>query len=97
MAYIYYYGREIPLDREKSIYWYQKAAEQRDPKAQYLLAFMYFDGQEVPQNYKLARYWFQKAAEQEYPSAQFFSYLSSYKNAEEEIKNIIGWKLIKQS
>ena len=48
----------------------QKAAEQSDAKAQFLLGSMYVQGKGVAQDYKQAATWFRKAAEQGNAQAQ---------------------------
>jgi TPR repeat protein len=51
------------------VYWYQKAADQGDAKAQSNLGTMYAFGKGVLKDYKQAVYWYQKAADQGYASA----------------------------
>jgi TPR repeat protein len=53
------------------LYWYQKAADQGDAKAQSNLGVMYNFGEGVLKDYKQAVYWYQKAADQGYAGAQY--------------------------
>jgi TPR repeat protein len=54
----------IQQDYKKALYWYQKSAEQNNPKAQFQLGVVYERGEGLPKDYKKAIYWFQKSAEQ---------------------------------
>ena len=54
-----------------AIEWYQKAAEQNNADAQYILGVMYDSGYGVEKNYTKAIEWYQKAAEQNLPEAQY--------------------------
>ena len=55
-----------------ALYWFRKAADQGDAKAQYSLGRMYSAGVSVARDNKIAVKWFKKAAEQEYAGAQRF-------------------------
>jgi TPR repeat protein len=50
-------------DYKQAVYWYQKAADQGDAKAQSNLGTMYAFGKGVLKDYKQAVYWYQKAAD----------------------------------
>jgi len=65
---MYFYGRGIPQDHAKAIYWTQKAAEQGYIEAQLNLGLIYSKNR----NMKIAEQWFQKAADQGVPEAQAF-------------------------
>jgi hypothetical protein len=56
-------GDGVPLDKQQSAYWFQKAAEQGFSLAQYLLGGQYEYGKGVPQDYEQAAHWYRKAAE----------------------------------
>ncbi|HEY5037904.1 MAG TPA: tetratricopeptide repeat protein [bacterium] len=56
---------------EESMSWFQKAADQGDPYAQYSVGRFYEKGWGVTRNYKEALQWFLKAAAKEYKDAQF--------------------------
>ena len=47
----------------RAVFWYRKAAEQRDLIAQNNLGVMYEQGRGVPQDYEQAAAWYRKAAE----------------------------------
>ena len=51
LAEIYYYGkRNVPVNLNKAIYYYEKAANLGSPKAQYQLALFYDVGDKIPEN-----------------------------------------------
>ncbi|HCE37573.1 tetratricopeptide repeat protein, partial [Zymomonas mobilis] len=50
--------------------WYQKAADQKFPAAEYNIAYLYEKGQGVVQDQKVALAWYQKAADQGFVKAQ---------------------------
>ena len=57
-----YYGKGVPRDYKKALYWYEKAANSGDADAQYNLGNMYYNGDGTPQDYEKAFYWYEKAA-----------------------------------
>ena len=59
---IYEYGKGTDENYTEAVYWYKKAAEQGDTKAQVNLATMYNAGEGVPENYILAYKWSNLAA-----------------------------------
>ena len=59
----------ITHDEEKAVYWYTKAAEAGNMKAQLLLAYCYYTGYEI-RDYVKAAEWFRKAAAQGDADAQ---------------------------
>lgn len=50
---------------------FKKAAEEGDPRGQYLLGMAYLQGDGIAQDYKEAAEWLSRAAEQDLPKAQF--------------------------
>ena len=73
LGWIYASGIGVLVDADKAVEWYQKAAAQGYPKAQYELGIMYGSGETVTSVAKdpnKAAEWFQKAAAQGYPKAQ---------------------------
>lgn len=64
------YGPDVPVDLEKAVKWYQKAAEQGFARAQCNLAYMYKNGEGIEKNYVKAVEWYRKAADQGYARAQ---------------------------
>ena len=58
---------------EKALPYFENAAAQNDPNAQYYLGDLYFHGYDaVAQDYKTARAWFLLAASQNHATAQLF-------------------------
>ena len=66
----YYTGIGASKDIEKAKYWYKKAAEQGDIKAQIALGHIY--RWDPPVDYEMCKYWYQKAAEQGHAKSQYF-------------------------
>lgn len=64
------YGPDVPVDLEKAVKWYQKAAEQGFARAQCNLAYMYKNGEGIEKDYVKAVEWYRKAADQGYARAQ---------------------------
>ena len=61
---MYQNGEGGERDLEKAREWYNKAAKQGYPTAQYNLALMYKNGQGGEQDFVKARQWYTKAAVQ---------------------------------
>ena len=57
-------------DYSQAVYWFRKAAEQGDAKAEEFLGECYYEGKGVTQDYSQAAYWCKKAAEQGRAKAQ---------------------------
>jgi TPR repeat protein len=70
MGRMYSQGDWMPKDKQKAVYWYQKAAKQGSAEAQYNLGMMYYQGDGVTQDFQTAFKWFKKAAEQGHAKAQ---------------------------
>jgi TPR repeat protein len=68
---MHYNGLGTAQDYKQAVYWYTKAAEDGDAKAQYYLGYMYANGHGVPQDHKETVYWYTKAATQDYAKAQY--------------------------
>lgn len=66
---LYNKGGVIPRDDQAAALWFQKAAQQGNPEAQYQLGSLYEDSQ-LPQNYTQAKYWYEKAAQKGSAKAQ---------------------------
>ena len=66
------FSENISLEEsyKKAAYWYNKAAEQGNPVAQYNIGAFYYKGLGVKQSDSKAFYWWKKAAEQGNPDAQ---------------------------
>ena len=52
----------MPQDYAQAQAWFEKAAAQNDPRAQYELGVLYLEGKGVKQDYTQAQTWFDKAA-----------------------------------
>ena len=74
------YGQGVPQDYKEAFAWFQKAAIQGHPNAQYLLGLMYRYGWGVPVDYAEAKEWMKIAAENGNPDA---------KKSLEELENFI--------
>jgi len=59
--YFYDFIYTRPIDEEKAVTWYRKAADQGFPRAQAALGFRYLNGEGVEENYAEADQWFEKA------------------------------------
>ena len=57
-------GTGVQQNYSQALYWFEKAAIQNDPDAQYNLGRLYYEGKGVPQDYAQAHYWLKKAADQ---------------------------------
>ncbi len=68
---MYYGGQGVRQDYAQAVFWFRKAADQRNDEAQHNLGVLYRDGQGVPQDYAQAALWFRKAAEQGNANAQY--------------------------
>ena len=72
VGYRYANGNGVNKDAVKALKWYLKAAEQGQPRAQYLLALMYDTGLgPVEKNKASSLSWLRKSADQGYAKAQF--------------------------
>ena len=59
---MYKYGTGVNEDSSQAVYWYKKAAEQGNTKAQINLAVMYASGEGILENFVLAYKWANLAA-----------------------------------
>lgn len=66
----YYHGEGVVQDYGQAVFWYQKAAEQGDAKAQTALGVAYITGRGVTKSRDNALIWIQKAADQGDVTAQ---------------------------
>lgn len=66
----YLLGQGVERDPATARLWYEKAANQGDPKAQTILGLLYIDGTGVKADPKQAVLWFRRAAFQGSPEAQ---------------------------
>ncbi|EET45191.1 Sel1 repeat protein [Neisseria sicca ATCC 29256] len=60
---MYEKGQGVRQDDKQAVYWYRKAAEQGNAKAQYNLGLMYANGKGARQNLVIAKEWFGKACD----------------------------------
>jgi len=70
LANMYYDGKGVNKNSDKTVHWCEKAAQQGDADAQYMLGALYFVGSGVSQDNSKAQHWYQKAAQQDHVSAQ---------------------------
>ena len=63
-------GKGTDEDYKEAVYWYKKAADQGDTKAQLNLAVMFKYGTGVSEDFSQAVFWYKKAAEQGDTKAQ---------------------------
>ena len=63
--------RLLPIDLERSFFWFRRAADQGVPDAQYAIGQAYQSGEGVETDLALAFQWFLRAAKQGVPEAQF--------------------------
>ena len=64
-------GRGVSASKEMARLWYEKAAEQEHPEAQFNLGNMHYNGEGgLPVSKEKARLWYEKAAEQGHRVAQ---------------------------
>ena len=64
LSMMYETGNGVPQDREKSLEWLQRAADQKLDVAQANLGMMYLTGQGVERNDETGMKWLQRAADQ---------------------------------
>ncbi|SVB47905.1 uncharacterized protein METZ01_LOCUS200759 [marine metagenome] len=62
LAIMHKYGESIQVDLERAFYWYQQAADQEYPPAQFNVGIMFLEGSGVPEDRNQAKYWLEKAA-----------------------------------
>ncbi|MFV3037882.1 tetratricopeptide repeat protein, partial [Klebsiella pneumoniae] len=67
----YDFGIGIEEDMEQAVKWYQRAADQDEPRARARLGFCYYCGEGVEQDLKKAAALFLRAAEQGDISGQY--------------------------
>ena len=61
---MFYDGKGVEQDYAKAVNWYQRAADQNHPEAQYKLGAMYANGIGVEKNIDRAISWYSAAAGQ---------------------------------
>ena len=66
---MYDQGDGIEQNKQKTAYWYTKAAEQNDSEAQYKLGIMYDKGDGVAQDKSLAKKYFKQSCDQGFERA----------------------------
>jgi TPR repeat protein len=71
MGRLHHIGGAMKKDEEKAVQWYQKAADQGHPMAQYALGIMYENGDGVLADKRTAAEWYRKAATRGVAHAQF--------------------------
>jgi TPR repeat protein len=71
IAEMYLGGLGVPPDQEQGLWWCEKAADQGEPNAQYVLGSMYCDGHGVQKDIIRALAPFRNAADQDLHWAQY--------------------------
>ena len=71
MGVLYFQGKGVPKDMEKSSHWFQIAAQKGYAPAQYNLGNAYLYGRGIGKDLDQAERWWRKAAQQDYTRAQF--------------------------
>ena len=61
---MHFFGSGVEKDYFVAVNWYQLAAEQDEPAAQFALGACYFYGTGVEEDLAMAKDWLQKAADQ---------------------------------
>jgi TPR repeat protein len=72
LAEAYWAGKSIPLDLDKSRYWFDRAAQKGSQTAQMFLGTSYMSGQKFPKDSTIAARYLQMAAGQGSALAQYF-------------------------
>ena len=93
---MYSFGRGVPEDDAKAVYWYRKAAEQGYAKAQFNLGSMYANGEGASKDYAKAVYWYRKAAKQGDTDGQLnlgLKYAKGEGVPENKVKAYVWWSL----
>ncbi|MDE7083958.1 MAG: sel1 repeat family protein, partial [Clostridia bacterium] len=70
LAICYEDGVGVEIDVEKAAYWYKRAAEQGEERAQFNIAVCYENGLGVKKDLEKAVKWYKKAAEQDDEDAE---------------------------
>ncbi|MGR5253234.1 tetratricopeptide repeat protein [Vibrio astriarenae] len=66
MALLYEQGDKVKQSDEEALFWFQMAANQDHPQAQYNLGLMLLDGRGAEQDLAGSEYWIERAALQDY-------------------------------
>lgn len=94
LAWLYANGLGVQQDDEKTRYWYFKAAENGEPKDQYMIATMYRFAQfGAERDHNKALEWYYRAADQGFPPAQFAlgKMLMEGKHVEKDLVRAFQW------
>ena len=88
-----YYTTDWDLNYRKALYWFHKAAEQNNEKAQYRIGMCYYSGNGVESNKKEAIKWLRIASGNGEPTAQFWlaNSLMDGIGCEKNISEAIEW------
>lgn len=95
LADVYLDNEDFHKDRERGIYWLEKAADLGSPGAQCRLAKRYWTGDAVHQNFELAAKWLRKAADQDNADAQIYlaQMHENGQGVEQDFKQAVYWYL----
>jgi len=84
----YSYGESMSWDKEKALYWYEKAAAQGHKAAQFKTGCMYYKGEGTKRNKEKALYWFEQAAAQGDKRAQEYIKANSNTPRKKSVENL---------
>ena len=94
LGYLYEFGRGVPMNWQKAVEWYEKAANQGLPEAQFNLGNMYSEGKGCKKDSeKAVKYWADAAGRGE-PDAQFnlgWAYNRGEGCEKNEVKAVEWW------
>lgn len=93
LGFLYWRGRGVEKDLERSFYWSSKAAEQGNMLGQSSVAYDYKVGDGVAKDPAMAFYWYSKAAEQGYATAQanLGNFYEHGEGVEKDMEKAIYW------
>ena len=91
LAIMYTYGEGVQVNVGRAFYWYQQAAEQEYPPAQFNVGIMLLDGSGVLEDRKQARYWLEQAASAGFGRASEVLAKMTHKNTAFQDEQSAAW------
>ena len=94
----FYYGLfDCEEDPKKALYWFKKAAQDKDITAQYNIGMIYLDGVGVKKNHNVAKEWFEKSSAKCHAESQY-QLARLYLNEDlEMLDQKLGYELLKKA